>query len=230
MKVALYIRVSTEDQAENGLSLAEQEERLRHYCALHSLEPLDPIRDEGVSAEKPLLDRPKGRDLIKLVKQRQIKAIVSTKLDRLFRSTIDCLTTVEIWDKTDVGLRLIDFGGQSIDTKSAMGRMFLTMAAGFAEFERRLTGERTAAVMRRKASRGEYCGGDAPYGYIRNGSIIIECPDEQKVIIRARELKSTGLGSKRIAAKLMEEGFKPRSGREFFPVQIDRMLKQRIAA
>ena len=69
-------------------------------------------------------------------------AVVAAKLDRLFRDAADCLNMSRRWDDAEVGLHLIDMG---IDTRSAMGRAFLTMAAGFAELERNLIGERTKA-------------------------------------------------------------------------------------
>ena len=68
--------------------------------------------------------------------------IITTKLDRLFRDCEDALKMSRHWDRAGVALHILDMGGQAIDTSTAIGRMFLTMTAGFAEFERNQTSER----------------------------------------------------------------------------------------
>src|SRR6185295_6880917 len=93
------------------------------------------LADEGISASKPLDSRPRGQELTALVRSGSVRAIVGTKLDRLFRDTVDCLSTVEEWSRRDVALHLLDLGGQSIDTSSATGEFFLTLLAGLAQME-----------------------------------------------------------------------------------------------
>ena len=78
-------------------------------------------------------------------KGKAIKHILSLKLDRLFPDASDCLFQTKVWDKLGIGLHLLDMGGQSINTASAAGRMFLTMSVGFADLERNLISERTKA-------------------------------------------------------------------------------------
>jgi DNA invertase Pin-like site-specific DNA recombinase len=176
-----YCRVSTEEQAREGVSLGAQEARLRSYCTAAGLTPVEVIRDEGVSASKPLSSRPGGAALLRAVARRQASHVVVVTLDRAFRNTIDCLTTVQAWDKANVALHLVDHGGQAINTKTAVGRMFLTMLAGFAEMERRLTSERiTAALRHKKAQRQAY--GPTPYGFDRQGDRLLPNPTEQAVI------------------------------------------------
>jgi site-specific DNA recombinase len=105
--------------------------------------------------------------------------VIALKLDRLFRSTVDCLETVQRWDRTSVGLHLVDFSGTAIDTRSAMGRFFLTMAAGFSEMERSLIGERTSAALQYKKAMGVRLGG-VPFGFTsdRRGGKLIPNPRE----------------------------------------------------
>src|SRR6266576_5058844 len=78
-----------------------------------------------------------------------VKQLIWTrmKLDRLFRDAEDALRQTKAWDRTGISLHLVDIGGQSMNTGSAMGRMFLTLMAGFAELERNLIAERTTAVL-----------------------------------------------------------------------------------
>ena len=72
--------------------------------------------------------------------------MVVVTLDRACRSTLDGLSTVQAWDRAGISLHVVDHGGQSIATATAVGRMFLTMLAGFAEMEKRLIGERRGAA------------------------------------------------------------------------------------
>ncbi len=156
----------------------------------------------------------------------RVRHVVALKLDRLFRNTIDCLTTVQAWDKAAVSVHLIDMGGASLDTSSAMGRMFLTMAAGFAEMERNLTAERTTAALPRKAEKGERTG-EVPYGKMleADGVHVIDNPPEQDVIATVRGLRTAGCSIRGIAAELTRRGMTNRAGGVFNHTQVVRMLE-----
>jgi len=228
-KAVLYIRVSSEEQAREGVSLDAQEATLRAYCTMRGLDVVDVAIDAGVSAGKPLADRPAGASLLRAVRTGEAGAVVALKLDRLFRSAADCLDVVAGWDKAGVALHLVDLGGQSVDTSSAMGRFFLTVMAGAAELERNLGGERTSAAKAHKASRGEFNGGRAPYGYrvVRDGNgpaRLEEVPDEQAVIAEARKLRAAGLTLKVTAEELDQAGLRSRSGKPWMPMQIARLV------
>jgi DNA invertase Pin-like site-specific DNA recombinase len=171
MDAISYCRVSTEEQAQEGVSLAAQEARVRAYCAAVGLSLVESIRDEEVSAAKPLATRPGGAALLRALARRRARHVVVVTLDRAFRSTIDCLSTVQSWDRAGVSLHLVDHGGQSIATATAVGRMFLTMLAGFAEMEKRLIGERTAAAMRHQRAQGRAYA-RTPYGFDRAGEVL----------------------------------------------------------
>jgi DNA invertase Pin-like site-specific DNA recombinase len=161
-----YVRVSTQEQAGQGVSLDAQEARIRAYAIMRGLDLVAVVTEAGVSAGRYTLDeREGGARVLAAVHRGEVRHVIALKLDRLFRNTIDCLTTVQAWDRAGVSLHLVDMGGASLDTASAMGRMFLTMAAGFAEMERNLTAERTAAALSRKREKGEKTGGSIPFGY-----------------------------------------------------------------
>lgn len=109
-----YVRVSTQKQAAEGISLDAQEARIRAYCTMRRLDLVDVVVDAGVSAGKYTLDeRNGGSRVLTAVSQGQACHVVALKLDRLFRNTIDCLTTVQAWDKAGVSLHLIDMGGRA---------------------------------------------------------------------------------------------------------------------
>lgn len=98
-KVVGYVRVSTDEQANEGVSLAMQEARIRAYCEMRGLELVAIVADAGVSAYKPLAEREGGRRVLAMIKSRKAGAIVGLKLDRLFRNCADCLNVVERWDR-----------------------------------------------------------------------------------------------------------------------------------
>ena len=116
-------------------------------------------------------------------------------------------------------------GGASIDTASAMGRMFLTMAAGFAEMERTLTAERTTAALSRKREKGERIGA-LPYGkqLDTDGIHLIDDAPEQAVMAAVRELRASGLSYRAIAGELNARGLVNRAGGPFNHTQIVRVV------
>lgn len=210
----LYVRVSTQEQALQGVSLDAQIERLRAYCKASDLEVVEVIREEGVSASKPLATRPGGQQLVKLLASGAGVHVVSLKLDRLFRSALDALQQVEAWDKTGISLHLVDM---RIDTGSPAGKFFLTMLAGLAEMERNLIAERTKGAMAYKKQHLEAYS-VPPFGYDRAGDALIENPSEQAVLRQMIDWRREHLSLRAIASKLNTAGVptkvRSRGGRE----------------
>ena len=166
-----YVRVSTTEQVREGISLDAQEDRIRTYCKMGHLGLVVVIREEGISAAKPLAARPGGQDLLRALASQQARHVVALKLDRLFRDAADALNQTRAWDRAGIALHLVDMGGQTLNTATAMGRVFLTMTAAFAELERNLVSERTqAALLYKKSKRLVY--GAIPYGFSRYGDAL----------------------------------------------------------
>lgn len=213
MKAVGYVRVSTEEQATEGVSVAAQEERIRAYCTMRGLELTEVVVDAGVSAAKPMGARPGGQRLLEATARRNgARAVVAWKLDRLFRDVVDCLVNVRTWDRRGVNLHLIDLGGTALDTASAMGRMFLTMMAAIAEWERNVIGERTKAALQHKVKRGEFVG-TAPFGYKRDGDLVVEDDLEQAAIAEVYALARLGMSRRAIVDELNDSGHRPRGKR-----------------
>jgi DNA invertase Pin-like site-specific DNA recombinase len=225
----LYLRVSTQEQATEGISLEAQDAKLRAYCTLRGLTIVKVIVEAGVSGGKPLADREGGNEVLTLVRRREVAHVVSYKLDRLFRDCADCLTVTAGWDKHGVSLHLVDLGGQTLDTSTAMGRFFLTVMAGAAELERNLIGERTREAMAYKRTKGERISRHVPYGskLAADGTTLEPEPGEQAVIALARTLHAAGLSSRAIAARLAEQGCYSRVGTVFVPAAILAMVRER---
>jgi len=95
-----YVRVSTEDQAKEGVSLDNQKSKIEAYCQLKDLELREVIEDAGISAKN--LRRPSVQKVLRLAHRKEIDAVVVYKLDRIFRSTVDALETTKVFDKWGV--------------------------------------------------------------------------------------------------------------------------------
>lgn len=214
MKAVGYVRVSTLDQAREGVSLDVQSERVRAYCSMAGLDLVATIREEGVSGARPLDSRPGGQDLLKALAGGQVSHVVALKLDRLFRDAVDALTSVREWDRAGVSLHLVDLGGQTLNTGSAMGRMFLTMTAAFAELERNLISERTRTALQHKKAQGIRLGG-VPLG---------ETDEELCTVARIFELRGQDVTFRAIAATLTAEGHRTKKGGQWAPQTVRKVL------
>ena len=225
-RAAAYIRVSTEEQAHEGISLEAQRAQLTAYCTLRGMELVEIYCDAGVSAGTPLHKRPEGKRLIEHTMARgRVDAVIAYKLDRLFRNTLDCLQVLEQWERHQVALHLVDMGGQAIDTSSAMGRFFMTIMAGVAEMERNMTRDRTIMAMQHKRARGGVVG-TPPLGFAPNAQGLLE-PVEHEVaaLERIKELSALGYSVRQIAATLNHEGYACR-GRRWHKTSVHRWLSQ----
>jgi len=218
-----YCRVSTEDQAKEGVSLDNQKSKIKAYCQLKDLSLSEIVEDAGISAKN--LKRPGVQRVLKLARKRQIDAIVVYKLDRIFRSTTDALETTKLFDKWGVSFHSIE---ETLDTQSAMGRFFFTLIAALAEMERRIIGERTKAALSHKRSRNEKTGGDVPYGYdLSPAGILMKNETEQGVIRLIRDLNKDGYSLRKICRELEREGHLTKKGNAIWqPSTIWKILKR----
>jgi site-specific DNA recombinase len=219
-----YVRVSTEDQAKEGVSLDNQKSKIKAYCQLKDLELREVIEDAGISAKN--LRRPGVQKLLKLARRREVDAVVVYKLDRIFRSTVDALETTKAFDKWGVSFHSIE---ETLDTRSALGRFFFTLTAALAEMERRLIGERTKAALAHKKSKSEKTGGDIPYGYdLTPAGILIRNDEEQEVIRFIRRLNRDGYSLRRICRELEKAGHLTKRGNAVWqPSTVSKILNRR---
>lgn len=203
-----YVRVSTEDQAKEGVSLDNQKSKIQAYCQLKDLNLSEIIEDAGISAKN--LKRPGVQRVLNLAKKKQVDAIVVYKLDRIFRSTVDALETTKLFDKWQVSFHSIQ---ETLDTQSAMGRFFFTLTAALAEMERRLIGERTKVALAYKRKNNEKTGGDIPYGFdLTPAGILVKNDVEQKVIRVIRKLNNDGYSLRKVCRELEQSGYPTKRG------------------
>lgn len=220
MQAIGYCRVSTEDQAREGVSLENQKSKIQAYATLKDLELVEVIEDAGISAKN--LNRPGIKRVLELAKTGQVQAVIVFKLDRMFRSTVDALETTKLFDKWGVSFHSIN---ETLDTQSPMGRFFFTLTAALAEMERGIVAERTKTAMGYKKAQGQRVGA-VPFGYrlTEDGKTLQAIPQEQGAIRAAKALKKVGMSLRKIACELSAQGLIARNGKNFEAMQVKRML------
>lgn len=224
MRAVLYTRVSTAEQTREGVSLDAQEERLKDYCKLQGLDIVKIIREEGISAKKRLEDRPGGKVLFEKINSGEAKHVVALKLDRVFRNAIDALTVTQTLEEKGISLHLVDLGGISLNSGSAMGKMMLTFMAGMAEMESNLISERTKAGLSYKKDHKEVYS-NLPYGYTNENNRLKENGQEIEAIKLIYAMKKNeGLSLRKIAAKLTDKGYKTKKGGRWHANTIKKIL------
>ena len=211
--------MSTDKQADHGISLAAQRLKIQAYCVAMDLD-LVAIIEDHLSAKS--LDRPALQVALSMLTSGKADALLVSKLDRLTRSVRDLGELVEKYFATRYSLLSM---GDAIDTRTAAGRLVLNVLTSVAQWEREATGERTRDAMAHKASKGEFCGGSAPYGYaVDNDGKLVRNEAEQEVLLVVADLKACGLSLRGIAAELDRAGIASRNGKAFAATQIARMV------
>jgi DNA invertase Pin-like site-specific DNA recombinase len=219
-RTVAYIRVSTEKQADRGVSLETQRAKVEAYAALYDLEVVEVVVDAGVSAKT--LDRPGLTNALGMLRSGKADALLVVKLDRLTRSVRDLGELVERY--LAPGKSALLSVGEQIDTRSAAGRLVPNVLASVSQWEREAIGERTAAAMAHKAACGEYTGGEAPFGYAVAEGRLVTIDHEQAIIGEARRLRAMGRSLRAVAAELDRAGLRARNGKTFAAAQVARMV------
>ena len=225
MRAVAYIRVSTDKQATDGVSLDVQAAKVRMYAELYGIELVELIVDEGASAKN--LNRDGLTRALALLDSGEADGLIVYKLDRLTRSVRDLGELIERYFGPKGSASLVSVEEQ-VDTSTATGRMILNVLMSVSQWEREVIGERTRAALRHKARKGEYTGGlNVAYGYrvAADGVNLEEHAGEQKVVAAIHEYRAAGLSLRKIGAKLLAHGFTPRKGAEFSPNTINRVAK-----
>ncbi len=207
MRAIGYVRVSTDEQATEGLSLQAQESRLRAYCDAQEWTLEAVFSDAGVSAST--LDRSGLQQALTAVEEGRGDVLLALKLDRLTRSVVGLYELIERCDKAGVRLAAVQ---DALDTGTANGRMVTSILAVLAQWEREIVSERTAEALAQKKRNGEHVGA-VPYGFRRSRTGALEiAPDEIKVVTRIKRMRRRGASYREIAVKLNAEGVDARRG------------------
>ena len=221
-RAVAYLRVSTQEQADHGVSLDAQRAKVAAYAALYDLDLVAVEVDAGASA-KSLDGRPALARALSMLDGREADALIVVKLDRLTRNVADLGGLVERYFGAR-GAALLSVGEQ-IDTRTSAGRLVLNVLASVAQWEREAIGERTSAALQHKKANGERVGAvDFGYRLAADGVRLEADAGEQATIARARTLAAGGLSLRKVAAALEGEGLTARNGKAFAATQIARMV------
>lgn len=200
MKVAIYVRVSTDEQAEEGYSIAAQRDRLLAFCMSQGWEVVGTYIDDGVSAKD--LERPELKRLLNDMESALFDVVLVYRLDRLTRSVIDLYTLLQRFERHNVKFKSAT---EVYDTTTAMGRLFITLVAALAQWERENLGERVRFGMEQMVREGKRPGGPVPFGYAPDGITVIE--EEKEICRELRRLYMVErLGFRSIAVNLNQRG------------------------
>jgi site-specific DNA recombinase len=222
MKTIGYVRVSTDKQAERGISLEAQEAKIRAMATVQGAELIEVIVDGGESAKS--LNRPGLQRLMGLVNSGGVQAVIVAKLDRLTRSVKDLCGLLELFEKRKVALISV---AEALDTGSAAGRLVITIMGAVSQWEREAIGERTRDALQHKRGNGERVGNIAFGSRLAgDGQHLESDPAEQAALAEIRRLRSQGTTMRGIAAALNHREFRTRRGTAWRLESVARVLKQ----
>jgi len=218
-----YIRVSTEQQADDGHSLAAQRAKIESYCELYDIDLVDTFADEGASGKT--VDRDGLQAALSAVESGRAGAVVVMKLDRLTRSVADLNVLLERYFAEGKAASLVSVSEQ-INTDTAAGRLVLNVLMSVSQWEREVISERTSEALQHMKAEGKRVG-SIPYGYRLgpDGETLVEDEAEQEIVEAVVTYREAGLSYRKIAARLDESGFTNRKGRRFNPNTIGNIIK-----
>ena len=221
MKAAIgYVRVSTDKQASEGVSLEAQEARIKSWCDANGYELVKVFVDAGVSGKT--IEARKGlKDALGSLKKDM--ALVSYSLSRLARSTKDAL---EIADRVSKKKAHMVSLSEAIDGTTAAGRMMFQMLCVLAEFERNLISERTSSALQHKKRTGKKYTNQTPYGFEAIEGRLVEVQQEAQIVAEIQTARESGSTLQSIADTLNGRGIPTKTGKLWQPATIHLLLKR----
>lgn len=224
---ALYVRVSTQLQADEGFSLEAQQERLAAYCQAQGW-PVCPTHiyiDAGVSGKTT--DRPQFQAMLAAAQAGQVQRIVAMKLDRMARNVREFLAVVDQLKAWGCDLVLVK---ESFDTSTPHGRFALTMFAAMAELEASTITERVMSGKAQKASKGGFNGAPEAFGYTYINGVLVINEREAGTVRSIFALFLQGLSINGIAGALNEADMPTKRGGQWFAMTVRQILTNGLYA
>lgn len=222
-KVAIYVRVSSEEQAEKGFSIEEQQKLLLTYCESNQFDVFEVYVDSGLSA-KDIVHRPALKKLMKDAKDRKFNLVITWKISRLSRRLKDAIEIVEFLEKYDITYKSYS---EPFETNTLTGKMQFQLISMIAEFERGTIAQNVKMGQLARSKKGMWVGGPAMLGYDwcvmpeyrnvtgRRKSMLVINQKEAEVVREIYNLYCEGKGYKAIANTLNKEGHLTKKGKPF---------------
>lgn len=189
MRVAGYIRVSTEEQVKEGYSLDAQRDKLINFCKSQDWTLVEIYVEEGKSAKD--MNRPELQRLLSDAKTGRYDVILVYRLDRLTRSVMDLYELLQTFEEHNIKFKSAT---EIYDTTTAMGKLFITIVAALAQWERENLSERVRFGMEELVRSGKWHGGPVPFGFSWDGSTMHVVEDEARILRELRRLYMSGEG------------------------------------
>lgn len=208
--VAIYCRVSTEEQASEGYSISAQLHTLRQYASLYGWHIAEEYVDEGISG-KDIKGRPALQKLIAEVDKDKYQAVLVWKISRLSRNMLDTLVLLEKFEVYDV--KFISYS-ENFDTATPIGKLVVQLMASIAEMERNTLSENVKLGMTQRAKEGNWNGG-VVFGYDSIKKELVINPDEAKIVQHIFQMYADGKGLKAITNHLNKAGYRTKRNRHF---------------
>ncbi len=223
-RVALYVRVSTEDQAKEGYSLDAQEKRLSDYCKFNGLEIAGLYRDEGYSGRNTF--RPAYRRMMDDIDDWD--GILVLKMDRIHRNSRHFTAMMDTLRKH--GKEFISMM-EKFNTETAMGRFVMDTIQRIAQLESEQIGDRVKIGMARKAETGDgNMGSPDPYGYTHKDGMLVIREDEAENVREMFRMKTAGNGPSAIADWLNRSSIPSKTGKTWSRQAVSHILKNPLYA
>jgi putative DNA-invertase from lambdoid prophage Rac len=204
-KVFGYVRVSTAEQANAGLSLETQQQQITGYAMMKGWPVAEFFVEAGVSGSVPLAERPEGERLLATLQPGD--TVITAKLDRAFRSAADALGTLEQLKEDKIGLHMIDLGGDV--TGNGISKLVFTILSAVAENERDRIRERVREAKRHRVAHQLFNGGKRPFGFdiVQDGEIkrLVPNAHEQAALACGKALRDAGKTYRDIADAWVSE-------------------------
>lgn len=221
MRVGSYLRVSTDEQVQQGNSMFEQKERLAAYCKSNGWPVPTFYEDDGYSAKD--MRRPALTRLLEDVKKGKFDLVITTKLDRLSRKLSDILHIVESLSNHNCNYTSTS---QAFDTSTPQGKLMLQMLGAFAELEREMISERVRDNMKSIARNSKKAITVPCYGYdVIDGQFVIN-EEEAKNVRMMADMMLSGKGTRFIAKKLNDIGAKSKTGKHWSETTVRQLLER----
>ena len=224
MRAALYVRVSTEDQAKEGFSLDAQTKRLEAYCRLKQYEISDIYRDEGCSGRN--IDRPEYARMMEDHEKWDVLCVV--RLDRIHRNSVNFILMMD-----DLRKKKKEFSSMEdrFDTNTAMGRFLMDVFQRIAQLESEQMGERVKFGMAKKARYGTgNMGSGHPFGYVYERGSLIIVEYEAEVVKDIYSMYSKGMSLRSIADQLNNSFVQPKLSGRWAHQSVSKILHNPIYA